>query len=136
MKVLDCEQLKCEKKFFTTGIISSPNYPGKYPNNLEKTQTIQVKKDLVVSLEFTAFNVESSPTCRYDHLTILDGDGTVLMEKTCGTSLPNSITSRTNTMKLLFHTDRGGARAGWSARWRAATPQGLNDIFYLSLCNN
>ena len=111
----------------TIGIVTSPNYPGKYPNNLENSQTIKVEEGLAISLEFTAFNIEYSSTCRYDHLTITDGDGTTLMRKRCGTTVPDELTSRSNIVKLLFHTDRGGTRSGWSLSWRAVTPPGLND---------
>ena len=43
-----------------------------------------MEEGLVVAIEFTAFDVESDSTCSYDHVTIENGDGTILMEKTCG----------------------------------------------------
>ena len=119
----------------TIGIVTSPNYPGKYPNNLENSQTIKVEEGLAISLEFTAFNIEYSSTCRYDHLTITDGDGTTLMRKRCGTTVPDELTSRSNVVKLLFHTDRGGTRSGWSLSWRAVTPTGFNDRIVTMFAN-
>ena len=107
-----------------TGNVTSPNYPGNYPNNLEKTDTIQVKKGLIISLQFTAFDIESYSTgvC-FDHLTITDGDGTTLMEKSCGTTLPADITSTSNIVKLVFSTDGYDAgSSGWSVSWSAVTP--------------
>ena len=108
----------------TTGVVTSPNFPGDYPNDLEKTYTIKVEEGLAVFLEFTAFNVEYSSTCRYDHLTITDGDGTTLMEKSCGSTLPPAIRSRTNTINLVFTTDEIETRTGWSVSWRAVA--GIN----------
>ena len=99
---------------FAKGIVSSPGYPGNYPNSVEKQDTIKVGQEMVISIEFTEFNIEFHPTCAFDHLTITDEDGTTLMEKSCGktkwgtvmvggqslnTSLPANITSRTSAEK-------------------------------------
>ena len=134
-------------------MITSPNYPGYYPNDLKKTETIQVEQGLVISLKFDAFNIQTgfqydydtnetdydSPTCNWDHLTITDGDGTTLMEKSCGgssfaviviggqsigSSLPTAITSRSNTIKLVFTTDGSYSMSGWRVSWRAVA--GIN----------
>ena len=105
-----------------TGEVTSPNYPDNYPNNLEKIETIQVEQGLILSLQFTAFDIESHSTCDYDHLTITDGDGTTLMEKSCGTTLPADITSTSNIVKLVFRTDGDVTRSGWSVSWSANTP--------------
>ena len=92
-----------------------------------------------MSLQFTAFDIESDSTCAYDHLTIMDGDGTTLMEKSCGStsdgnvvigrenigsSLPPAIRSSSNTINLMFTTDVRGTRTGWSVSWRAVA--GIN----------
>ena len=69
-----------------TGVVTSPNYPDNYPNNLDKTEMIRVKKGLVLSLKFTAFDIVPHPTCDFDYLTVRDGDGTLLMEKSCGST--------------------------------------------------
>ena len=106
----------------TAGVVTSPNYPNPYPNNLERTHTIQVAEGLIISLQFSAFKIEYHPTCDYDHLTITDGDGAILMRRRCGTILPNELTSRSNVVKLKFHTDASGGRAGWSLSWSAVTP--------------
>ena len=133
-------------------MVTSPNYPDNYPKNLEKTETIHVEQGLILFLQFTAFDIEEpiydydyntyeldydSPTCIFDHLTITDGDGTTLMEKSCGStsggnvviggqsigsSLPPAIRSRSNTINLVFITDSGWSRAGWSVSWIAVTP--------------
>ena len=150
----------CEK-LFALGVITSPNHPGNYPNNLEKTETIQVEQGLIILLEFNAFDIDlssylknpdydsndyhfnyydyDSPDCVWDYLTITDGNGTTLMEKSCGSSiygdavigheniyssLPPAIRSRSNTINLMFTTDVRGTRTGWSVSWRAVA--GIN----------
>ena len=99
-----------------------------------------------MSLQFTAFDIVRHSYCGYDHLTIMDGDGTNLMQKSCGSSsygyiypignqsrrsLPATITSRTNTVKLVFSTDGGDTKTGWSVEWTAVTP-GLEALFEIS----
>ena len=74
-------------------------------------------------MQFTAFDVESESTCSYDHVTIKNGDGTPLMEKTCGSSLPTAVTSTSNIVEVFFHTDNyDDSNSGWRLTWRAVTP--------------
>ena len=135
----------CEK-LFALGVITSPNYPGNYPNTLEKTETIQVEQGLILLLQFNAFDIEKPdfdynydtseydlPYC-YDHLTITDGDGTTLMEKSSGSTIPANITSSSNIVKLVFITGQWNSgqglvpvpvywtRTGWRLSWSAVTP--------------
>ena len=111
-------------------MVTSPNHPNNYPNDLQKTNRIEVEEGLVVAMQFTAFDVESHSTCYYDHLTIKNGDGTTLMEKTCGSiawnqdSLPAAVTSTSNTLQIYFHADDSYSKSGWSLTWRAVTPGG------------
>ena len=133
-----------------TGNATSPNYPGTYPYNLEKTETVKVESGEIVLLWFTDFDVfaltepdDSSgmldldtvvdvDPCPYDYVQVTDGDGTILMNKSCGYMkvdrsdpnyfLPANITSNTNMVDIFFKTDGNGARTGWSLGWRAMTP--------------
>ena len=116
-------------KPLATGIVTSPNYPANYPNGLAKPTTIQVEQGRVIRLQFTAF---LTANCK-DHLAITDGDGTTLMGKACGTSLPTNITSASNTINLLFTTDGSSSKEGWSVSWVAVTPgesttSSVNDV--------
>ena len=87
------------------------------------TEMVQVEQGLVLSLQFTAFDIESHSTCRFDHLSITDGvDGSTLMEKSCGNTLPADITSTSNIVKLEFITSSSSTRPGWSVSWSAVTP--------------
>ena len=102
-----------------SGVLTSPNYPGNYPNKVLKNYRIQVEQGLQLILHFTAFATESSSECKYDQLNITDGDGTTLMGKTCGTSLPSNITSVSSTVNLVFKTDGSKVAKGWRVSWRA-----------------
>ena len=101
-----------------TGVVTSPNYPGEYPSNISRTETIQVEEGMQLMLQFTAFNT----TCSFDFLTITDGDGTTFLEKTCGSTLPNNITSTSNVINLFFKTHDRGTANGWSVSWSVVTP--------------
>ena len=81
-----------------------------------------MEKGLIVSLQFTAFDIQHHYTCLYDHLTITDGDGTPLMERNFEEGLPPAITSTSNIVKVLFVTNAEDTAPGWSFSWIAATP--------------
>ena len=105
--------------FSIIGVVTSPNYPCNYPNNLNKTETITLKEGRVVVLEFTAFY-----TPYWDKLTIRDGDGTTLMEERSGCGLPGKIWSKTNVVHLHFDTSGLDTQTGWNATWAESTPTG------------
>ena len=125
-----------------TGIFTSPNHPGRYPNNLDKTEIIEVESGKILRLEFTSFAVwvcDGINTCSCDFVKITDGDGTTLMDNSCGFSdlnpsyswyfLPPIITTRSNRVDIFFHTNTKcydgdsncGSYRGWSLRWTAMT---------------
>ena len=104
-------------------MVTSPNYPCNYPNNLNQTETIIAKEGMVVDLEFTAFETEY---LGYDTLEIQDNDGTILLPARGGSDLPPPIRSRTNVVHLQFVTDWSGTQTGWSATWTSAKLTGEN----------
>ena len=92
-------------------------------------------------MQFLAFDLQpsSSGYC-LDSMTVIDGDGTILMEKTCGSINYVSdigqgmaaIRSSSNTVKLYFSTDRDRTESGWSISWIAIT-EGLQMIILILL---
>ena len=111
---------------------------------------------MVLLLQFTAFDIgynynfdKWGLNCYSDQLTIMDGDGTTLLDQSCGSSsneiiyyyyydlfdygfesmgsgLPN-ITSSSNIVKFNFVAGDndwvdGGLKSGWSVSWSAVTP--------------
>ena len=85
---------------------------------------------MVILLQFTAFDLQpsSSGYC-HDSVTVIDGDGTILMEKTCGSINYVSdigqgmaaIRSTSNAVRLHFSTDIDRTESGWSISWIAIT---------------
>ena len=115
-----------------TGVVTSPNHPDNYPHNVDKTEFIEVESGKILRLEFTHFAVYACniATCPCDFVKITDGDGTTLMDNSCGYSdpsfspyfLPPIITTRSNRVEIFFHTDGSDTRPGWSLSWSAVTP--------------
>ena len=124
----------CETLSFT-GVVTSPNYPGNYPSNLDKTETIEVENGKILRMEFTMFDVGWGSGCQNYFVRITDGDGTILMDNSCGYLdpsdsalsinvyfLPPIITTTTNRVEIFFHTDGSNGRSGWSLSWSEVTP--------------
>ena len=72
----------------------------------------------MLSLKFTAFDVEDDTKCSYDYLEIFDEKKNQLM-KSCGSSLPDPITTKTNIVDLVFVTDGTEQKTGWKITWTA-----------------
>ena len=111
-----------------TGVVTSPS-PYDYPDNLDKTQFIEVESGKILRLEFTHFAVQWESTCD-DFVKISDGNGTTLMDNSCGYLDPSSswyflppiITTRSNRVEIFFHTDDSDTMTGWSLSWSVVTP--------------
>ena len=117
----------------TPGVITSPNHPGNYPDNIDKIEHVTVETGKILRLEFTAFVVYVGSggtinSCTTDFVRITDGDGTTLMDNSCGYSdqlswssyfQPPIITTKTNKVEIYFHTNYFGTESGWSLRWTA-----------------
>lgn len=107
---------------FTTikGNFSSPQYPNFYPNNLKCQWSIQLPPGYRVKVFFLDMELEgrSSLTggCDYDHLSAFDGgtESGSLLGRWCGRESLAPVTSRSNRLLLLLHTDRNTAKRGFS----------------------
>ena len=73
----------------------------------------------MLSLKFTAFDIEDDDKCSYDYLEIFDEKKNQLMKKSCGSSLPDPITTPTNIVDLVFVTDNTEQKTGWKITWTA-----------------
>ena len=100
-------------------VVTSPNYPRSYPENQDKNYPISVEEDQVIEINFTDFVLEYHATCQYDWVTVEDGDGSTLLEKTCGSINPGRITSKTSRASIRFHSDGGVSAQGFRAEWRS-----------------
>lgn len=127
---------ECSRNFTApNGVIKSPRFPEKYPNNLECTYIIFAPKMAEIILEFESFDVEpdSNPPrgvyCRYDRLEIWDGlpDVGPHIGRYCGQNNPGRIRSSTGILALSFFTDSAIAKEGFTANYTVLQESGTEE---------
>merc|ERR1719234_2261477 len=122
----------------TSGHLSSPNFPANYPNDIHERKTIEVAKGNVIKIHFTDFDLERPD--QVDYVDLTDGDGSFLgrfgarhyvdeegNSEGSGVEGPkflnfriSDITSNTETVHVLFHTDGSVTRSGWRLEWSSS----------------
>merc|ERR1712179_422813 len=118
LAIIVCLMICALSKAETQGIITSENYPDKYPNNFDRNYTINSDDDTVV-ITFSDFELEYISDCSYDWVMIIDGDGSTLLPKTCGSDIPSPIRSHTNTAVIVFHSDHSETFRGFKVTWES-----------------
>lgn len=97
--------------------MTSPNYPGVYPNNFNCQWTINVASVRNLRLTFSHFDIESP----FDYVEVYDGlsvsaDRRLL--KHSGSTVPSDVVSTSSEMLVRFVTDgTGNAFRGWRATY-------------------
>ena len=101
----------------TSGEMTSPNFPNDYPSKIHQRKTIQVAKGKIIHIHFTDFEVEHPE--QFDYVEITDGDGSRLGRFSADQNNdPHlNVTSNTETVHVLFHTDTNTAKKGWRLEW-------------------
>uniref|UniRef100_A0A672Z0I2 CUB domain containing protein 2 n=1 Tax=Sphaeramia orbicularis TaxID=375764 RepID=A0A672Z0I2_9TELE len=102
-----------------SGNISSPNFPGLYPYNIDCSWLIVVAEGSSVLLTFHHFELEYHANCAYDYIKIYNGiseDEGNLLGTFCGDISPPQFTSSWNVMSIIFHSDRHVAYKGFSIK--------------------
>ncbi|XP_029560521.1 neuropilin-1a isoform X1 [Salmo trutta] len=127
---------ECSRNFTSSkGVIKTPGFPDKYPNNLDCTFMIIAPKMSEIVVDFDAFDMEPDTTpppgalCRYDWLEIWDGFPAVgpHIGRYCGNSSPGRVISYTGILSMTINTDNAIAREGFSANYTVrekSLPQG------------
>ncbi|XP_071972597.1 embryonic protein UVS.2-like [Engystomops pustulosus] len=102
-----------------SGILTSANYPSAYPHGANCVWLIRTPSGQV-SLNFDAFDLQSSPNCKSDYVKIYDGPSKrspVLLDKTCGTGQIPPIVGTTNQLLVEFSSDSSVAGVGFKASY-------------------
>ncbi|TNM98453.1 hypothetical protein fugu_014699 [Takifugu bimaculatus] len=105
----------------SSGNISSPNFPSRYPYNSDCSWLIVVAEGSSVHLTFHHFELEHHASCSYDYIKIYNGvaeDEGNLLGAFCGDVSPPQFTSSWNVMSIIFHSDRHVAYRGFSVGYR------------------
>ncbi|XP_046744297.1 cubilin [Diprion similis] len=107
-----------------TGVLTSPNYPNRYPARRTCEWIITAPNRHQVVLNVTAFELETHRFCVHDYLEIRNGglSTSPLIGKYCGTEIANQIIqSFSNKMYLKFVTDHSISRSGFKIEWDSNT---------------
>ncbi|XP_068196187.1 neuropilin-1a-like [Antennarius striatus] len=117
---------ECSRNFTAPrGVIKTPGFPEKYPNNLDCTFMIFAPKMFEIVVEFDSFDMEPDTMpppgalCRYDWLEIWDGFPAVgpHIGRYCGPTSPGRVVSYTGILSMSITTDNAIAREGFSANY-------------------
>lgn len=117
---------ECSQNFTSAnGVIKSPKYPEKYPNNAQCTYIIFAPKMSEIIMEFESFelepdsNAQAGRPCRYDYLEIWDGFPEVgpHIGRYCGQNNPGRVKASSGIMSIVFHADNAIAKEGFSANY-------------------
>ena len=105
----------------TSGIITSPSYPGNYGHNHNCGWKIVASTENLVKLVIQDMDIESETNCRYDYIQIQNaviyGSG-VLPGRLCGSLTSNStFSSYHETLIVRFVTDGSVTARGFKARY-------------------
>ncbi|KAG8592594.1 hypothetical protein GDO81_000555 [Engystomops pustulosus] len=114
----DCKEAECEHRIHSpNGVITSPNWPDKYPSRKECTWEISATPGHRVKLTFTEFEIEQHQECAYDHLEVFDGETekSSILGRLCGNKIPEPLVATGNKMFLRFVSDASVQRKGFQA---------------------
>ncbi|PIO33299.1 hypothetical protein AB205_0007210 [Aquarana catesbeiana] len=109
---------ECEHRIHSpNGVITSPNWPDKYPSRKECTWEISATPGHRVKLAFSEFEIEQHQECAYDHLEVFDGetDKSSILGRLCGNKIPEPLIATGNKMFLRFVSDASVQRKGFQA---------------------
>ena len=114
-----------EEELPTSGVLTSPDYPERYDNDMDVVQWIEVPEGNTIWMQFSHFDIELP----YDTVTISDQDGSLLGHFydddrdgddriDYGDWTTKKMVSKTNKVKVRFVTDpTGNDFKGWRLTW-------------------
>ncbi|XP_066439522.1 astacin-like metalloendopeptidase isoform X2 [Eleutherodactylus coqui] len=102
-----------------TGAVVSPKYPSFYPDNVRDTSIIIAPTGSKVSVNFTAFDLESSLACSNDSLVIRDGGDTnaPILGTYCGKVTNLHLLSTGHMMLFQFSSNNQINGTGFKANY-------------------
>ena len=84
----------------------------------------------IIRLSFSNFSLEGQSSCGYDSLTIHDGDNDQarVLEKLCGSDLPQDVYSTGSDLFLHFKTDVSETERGFSITYDIINHLGIYSL--------
>ncbi|XP_029370992.1 bone morphogenetic protein 1-like isoform X2 [Echeneis naucrates] len=118
----DCKEAGCDYVVHSvSGIISSPNWPDRYPSKKACTWSLSTTAGHRIKLVINEIDMEAHLECAYDHLEIYDGRDVRAQSlgRFCGTKKPSAVTSSGNKMFLRFFSDNSVQKRGFEVSYRS-----------------
>lgn len=104
-----------------------------YSNNAHCEWTISAPTGRLVELTFTEFDVQWTEGCSADYVQVHDDEaGSILLQRTCGSSVPSLVLSMSSTLRVVFHSDSSGTAGGFVATYRAVATPGCRGAVWLT----
>ncbi|XP_051044279.1 CUB domain-containing protein 2 [Phodopus roborovskii] len=100
-----------------SGVLSSPDYPNNYPNNVECHWLIRASGPAAVKLVFMDFQVEGSDECMYDYVAVLGAPGPAHGHHYCGRTRPPTLVSLGHELQVIFKSDFNIGGRGFKAHY-------------------
>ncbi|XP_071106535.1 ovochymase-1-like [Haliotis cracherodii] len=104
-----------------SGYILSPDFSlnHNYPGQLHCAWTISAEHGAIIVLDFMYFEVEFTPLCSADAVTVYDGvdDNSTVISVLCGKTLPGELLSSSNHLHVTFNTDKGVEGHGFKIKY-------------------
>lgn len=105
------------------GNFTSPNFPKSYNNNVECVWIIEQIYGYLIQVEFLGrFEVEQDGSCSKDYVQIDDmeeDNSWKLRNKFCGSTRPPTLISKTNKLRVIFHSNEQIRGDGFNLKYTA-----------------
>ncbi|XP_055859668.1 cubilin-like isoform X2 [Biomphalaria glabrata] len=103
----------------TSGYIVSPGYPNFYPTNITCYWIINSATGAQVTFRVTDINIETSISCTYDYVRVLDGNtsGSRSIGQYCGNNPPLDLISSGQSLYVQFRSDGSVTGRGFKAEF-------------------
>ncbi|KAM6182234.1 LOW QUALITY PROTEIN: scavenger receptor cysteine-rich domain-containing protein DMBT1 [Erethizon dorsatum] len=114
----------------SSGLFSSPFYPGNYPNNARCVWDIEAPNNYLVTVIFMDVQLEGG--CNFDYIEVFDGPhhSSPLISKICD-GFRGSFTSTSNFMSVRFISDFSVTRRGFQAEYYSTFTNDNTHLFCL-----
>ena len=102
-------------------IHTSPNYPSKYPDDIDNKTYIYSKRSFIKAT-FHYYDIESHPRCFLDVLEFRDTIGNKILERICGKrEEPFDLFLNTRALEIKFKTDQVTTARGFCVKLDCGT---------------
>ncbi|XP_022795753.1 bone morphogenetic protein 1-like [Stylophora pistillata] len=88
----------------SAGVIYSPNFPWSFAAHSSCDWRIEAPSGKRVNLKFIRFHLGYYSNCAYGHVEVRDGYYNFLLGKYCGSQIPASVSSSSNSLTVKFRS--------------------------------